>query len=169
MRKTSTWIIAGLGLFLLLFTSAYADEGGQKEAEALLETMHMDTVLSQAIDQVMNIQARQNPSIAPYRHIMEQFMKKYMSYESLKPDLIKLYTQTFTKEELSEITGFYRTSTGQKVIQVMPQLMAQGAQMGQARVQEHLPELQQQIKEEADRLNQAHKQQDIQNKPAQQR
>ena len=41
MKKTSTWIIAGLGL--LLFTFAHADEGGQKEAEALLETMHMDT------------------------------------------------------------------------------------------------------------------------------
>ncbi|MCL2458857.1 MAG: hypothetical protein FWF31_08460 [Desulfobulbus sp.] len=40
----------------------------------------------------------------------------------------------------------------------MPQLMAEDAQMGQAKLQEHLPEWQQQIKEEVACQNQQHKQ-----------
>ncbi|MCL2791403.1 MAG: DUF2059 domain-containing protein [Desulfobulbus sp.] len=151
MKKMSVWIIASLGLFL--FTSAYADDGNEQEAGALLETMHMDTVLGQSIDQMMAIQF-QNPAMAPYRHIVEQFIKKYMSYGTLKPEMIKLYAQTFTKEELNDITAFYRTPTGQKAIQVMPQLMAQGAQIARAKMQEHMPELQQQIKEEVARQQQ---------------
>jgi len=157
MKKTYAGIIAGLGLFL--FTLAHADEGRYKEAEALLEAMRMDTMLNQSIDQMMEVQLQQNPALTPYRHIMEQFMKKYLSYESLKPEMIKLYAQTFTKEELNDITAFYRTPTGQKTMQAMPKLIAQGARLGQAKMQAHLPELQRQIEEEIDRLQQLHKQQ----------
>ena len=157
MKKTYAWIIVSLGLFLS--ASAYADESRYKEVETLLEVMRLDTMLSETIDQAMEVQLQQNPSLVPYRHIMEQFMKKYLSYESIKPELIKLYAQAFTKEELNDITAFYRTPTGQKTIQAMPQLMAQGTQMGQTKMQDHLPELQQQILDEMARLDQQDKQQ----------
>ncbi len=152
MKKMYAGIIILLGLFLS--TAAYADEGSQKEAEALLKTLHMDTLLGQSMDQMLALQIQQNPAMAPYRTIMDQFLKKYMSYESLKPDMIKLYAQTFSTQELKDLNAFYQTPTGQKAIQTMPQLMAQGAQIGNAKVQEHLPELQQQIQAEAARLQQ---------------
>jgi len=158
MKKRVVWmVIVSLGLFFA--ASVHAEEDRQKEAEALLDAMHMDTVFTQAVDQMMDLQLKQMPALAPYRDIMDRFMKKYMSYASLKPDMVKLYAQTFTKDELNDLAAFYRTSTGQKAVQVMPQLMAQGAQLGQARVQEHMPELQQQIQEEMTRQQQQQQQQ----------
>ena len=55
-------------------------------------------------------------------------------------------------KELKELTAFYETPTGKKTIEKMPQLMAQGAQIGAARVQENMAELQAMIKEESERL-----------------
>ena len=52
----------------------------------------------------------------------------------------------FAEAELRDMIAFYKTPTGQKAIAKLPALMAKGAQIGQQRIQEHLPELQEAIK-----------------------
>ena len=90
---------------------------------------------------------------------MMKFFQKHMSWESLEFEFIYIYSQAFTAQELKELTAFYETPTGKKTIEKMPQLMAQGAQIGAARVQENMQELQAMIKEEAERLKQLSEQQ----------
>ena len=75
-----------------------------------------------------------------------------MSYESIKPELIKMYSEAFTASELKEIIAFYSTDVGQKSIQKMPALTAQGAQLGATRVQQNIGDLQAMIEAEAERL-----------------
>ncbi len=142
-----------IGLILLLPSVSLADSASEKEAEKLLETMGMEQLLERSIEQMLNIQLQQNPAMMPFVDIMKEFLDKYMSYESLKPDLLKLYADEFTAAELSEINAFYQTAVGQKTIQKMPTLMAQGSQIGSARIQEHVGELQSQIEAEAKRLD----------------
>lgn len=138
-------------LAVLIFTAATlfapvtgrADEAShRKAAETLLGLMDMEGLLSQSVDQMLQIQVQQNPSIAPHRQEMRAFLGKYMSWASLKEDMVKLYVAEFTEPELKELVTFYQTPVGKKTIQRMPVLMAKGAEMGQKRVQEHLPELQ---------------------------
>ena len=120
-----------------------ADEAShRKAAESLLSLMDMDTVMSQSIDQMLQIQIKQNPAIAPYEQEMKNFLKKYMSWAGLKDDMVKIYTDEFTESELGELNKFYQTPLGKKTLQKMPVLLAKGAELGQRRVQEHLPELQ---------------------------
>ncbi|HMG05050.1 MAG TPA: DUF2059 domain-containing protein, partial [Chthoniobacterales bacterium] len=125
-----------------------ADEAShRKAAESLLSQMNMDAVLSQTIDQTLQMQIKANPAIAPYEQEMKNFLKKYMSWAGLQEDMVKLYADAFTESELNELSKFYQTPVGKKTLQQMPVLMSKGAEIGQRRVQEHLPELQNTIAE----------------------
>ena len=59
--------------------------------------------------------------------------------------MIKLYAAEFTEGELAELNKFYQTPVGNKARQKTPLRLARSAELGQTRVQEHLPELQQAI------------------------
>lgn len=125
-----------------------ADEASHRKAvESLLGLMQMESLLSQSIDQMLQMQIKQNPAIAPYEQEMKSFLAKYMSWASLKEDMVKIYMAEFTEPELKELTTFYQTPLGKKTVQKMPVLMAKGAEIGQQRVQQHLPELQAAIAE----------------------
>jgi hypothetical protein len=131
-----------IGALALLPSATRADEASHRKAtENLFGLMGMETMISQSIDQMLAMQVQQNPALAAYQPQMKAFLNKYMSWASLKDDMAKLYMAEFTENELNELTKFYQTPLGKKTIQKMPTLMAKGAEIGQKRVQEHLPEL----------------------------
>lgn len=147
------YLKAVLLLVVMMFSGvAFADQAARVEAEALLDTMGMQVTLDKAIDVMLDAHIKQTPELAPYRGVMLVFFKKYMSYESLKPDLINIYESEFSASELREVRAFYATPTGQKMIEKIPQLMGKGAEMGARRVQEHIQELKQMINDEEERL-----------------
>jgi uncharacterized protein len=122
---------------------AHADPASHRKAvDSLFALMDMENLLNQSIDQMLAMQVQQNPAIAPFQTQMKAFLSKYMSWASMKDDMAKLYMAEFSESELNELTKFYQTPLGKKTIQKMPALMAKGAEIGQKRVQEHLPELQ---------------------------
>lgn len=129
-----------------------ADEASHRKAvESLFALMDMDHLLGQSVDQMLAMQVQQNPAIAPYQAQMKTFLNKYMSWASMKDDMTKLYMAEFTESELNELNKFYQTPLGKKTVQKMPGLMAKGAEIGQKRVQEHLPELQAAIQGDAEK------------------
>ncbi len=131
-----------------------ADKASEGAAEKLLDSMNMEYTLAQSIEQMLNMQLQQNPAMAPYKGVMSQFLKKHMSYDSLKSDMVKLYAEAFSATELNEITAFYKTDVGKKTIKKMPSLMAAGGQIGAQKVQANMPELQAMIQAESERLQQ---------------
>jgi hypothetical protein len=134
-------LIGAIALFQPAMTRA--DEAShRKAAESLLSLMNMEAVMSQSIDQMLQMQIKQNPAIAPHEQEMKSFLKKYMSWAGLKDDMVKIYVDEFTESELDELNKFYQTPLGKKTLQRMPTLLSKGAELGQRRVQEHLPELQ---------------------------
>ena len=126
-----------------------SEQTHRQAAEALLSLMDMDKLMSESIDQMLDMQVKQNPAIGQFKAQMKTFLSKYMSWASMKDDMIKIYTDEFTEQELKELLAFYQTPLGKKTVQKMPKLMAKGAELGQQRVQQHLPELQQAIQEQA--------------------
>jgi len=141
MKSLISLVIIASAFFAPL--AARADEASHRKAtEALLSLMDMESLLSQSIDQMLQLQVQQNPTIAPYQSEMKAFFAKYMSWASLKNDMVNLYMAEFTEPELKELAAFYQTPVGKKTVQRMPVLMTKGAELGQRRVQEHLPELQ---------------------------
>jgi hypothetical protein len=122
---------------------ARADEASHRKAvESLFALMEMESLLGQSIDQMLAMQVQQNQALVPYQAQMKAFLGKYMSWASIKEDMAKIYMTEFSESELNELVKFYQTPVGKKAVRRMPALMAKGAEIGQKRVQEHLPELQ---------------------------
>ena len=146
-------ILAVLLFLNLMPLARAADEKGassshSKAAEETLTLLDTPNLLKQAVDQMVKLQVQQNPAIAPYETLMRDFLSKYMNWESLKPDLIKVYTEEFTEAELGELNKFYQSPIGKKTVQKLPALMNKGSQIGAQRVQEHMPELQAAVAEQ---------------------
>jgi hypothetical protein len=150
MRKT---LITLVMVFVVGISGAWADEDSHYQAAAeLLQLAHMDQVLSETIDQMLALQIQQNPQLAPYEKVMKEFFDKYMGWDSLKEDFIRIYMDEFTEAELRDMIEFYKTPTGQKAVMKTPVLAARGAELGQQRVQDNIDELIQMIQAEEKRL-----------------
>jgi hypothetical protein len=117
----------------------------RQAAEELLVAMGMERTLEDSINSTLSMQLQQMPQLAQYEDVMRAFLYKYMSWEYLKEHIVQLYAEEFTEAELREITAFYRTETGKKLIELTPVLMNKGMAIGQQAVEEHLPELQQMV------------------------
>lgn len=133
-----------------VLTNALASSDSHKEAaDQLLNTMNINELLSQTIDAMLQLELSNNPSLIPFESTMKIFFDKHMSGESLRDEYIELYINTFTESEIIEINNFYKTETGQKALRTAPQLTADGAAIGQQRVEENIQELEKMIKEES--------------------
>lgn len=118
----------------------------RQAAETLLTLIYPAGSFDKLVDQMLDAQLKQRPEAAAIEPEMRAFFSKYMSWNSLKGDMVEIYSRNFTEPELREISKFYQTPTGRKMSSVLPQLMQSGMEIGQKRVQEHLPELQEAIK-----------------------
>jgi len=113
-----------------------------KLTEKLLLLTGSETMSEKTIDEMMKIQVQHNPALAEYNDVFKEFFNKYMSWESLKEDYIQIYMKYYNEKEIQDLIDFYQTPTGKKSAEIMPQLLAEGAQLGASRVQENMGELQ---------------------------
>jgi len=139
-------IASALCLFLIFVTFVNADENSHKEAaNELLVTMGIEKMLEQSNQKTVSFQVAKNRKIAGYEDLVKEFYDKYSNWEVIKNETIKMYTQSFTEQELNELTAFYKSPTGQKALSTMPTLMVKTIHIGQQNIKEHLPELQKEI------------------------
>lgn len=129
-----------------------ADERSHRQAaEELLQAMKVDVQLNTSINQNLDLQLRAQPALVPYKDVMREFFTKHISYEALKDELVQIYVDEFTQDELKQIAAFYKTAEGKKMIEKSPSLMNKGMQLGMQRVAKHQDELKQMIEDEAKR------------------
>jgi hypothetical protein len=151
MRTRIQLLLAVLAVLVAASAAAADQKSHRKAAEELLKVLNMDKQLQSAIDQTLDLQIKANPGIAEYRDVMKKFFSKHMSWDSLKEDIITIYTDAFTEEELNEITKFYKTPVGKKLVEKNPELMGKGMQLGVKRVQENQGELRQMLEDARDK------------------
>jgi len=149
MRYVKLFVLA---VAVLFSGGAMAGDATRAEAEKLFDAMDMSAMIEATIDTSLDAEIAANPELAPFRHVMRDFLAKYMGYEAMKPHLVDIYAAEFTAEELAETTAFYTTPTGRKLMQKLPELMAKGAELGEQVVQAHMAELQAALIDEAMRI-----------------
>jgi len=133
----------------LFFVSAWANQESVVEAEKLLEKLGMEQIFENSITQNLDFQIQQSPELLPYLGVMKKFLAKYMSYDSLKKDIVDLYSTSFSVQELKDISTFYSTDTGKKTLEKLPELARMSNQLGNNRVQENINELHQMLEKAA--------------------
>ncbi|HWG46185.1 MAG TPA: DUF2059 domain-containing protein [Gemmataceae bacterium] len=145
--------ICCLAAFVVLLTApaslVRADEQTHRQAaEELFKAMSIDKQMENAMDQTLTMQIKAQPALVPYKGVMRKFFAKHISYAALKEDLIKIYTEEFTEEELRQIVTFYKTPAGKKLVEKSPALLGRCMQLGTNRVAKHEDELKQMIEDE---------------------
>ena len=139
-RTLALWILVSV-----FSTAAYAADPQttprHQAAEKLLTMMKMEKLTTQSTTNMVDAMLGRLPPKAQNRDALHAFFKQYVGWAALKDDFIQIYAEAFSEKELHDLIAFYKTPTGQKAITVVPSLMQKGAQVGQSRVQQHLPEL----------------------------
>src|SRR5262245_17482812 len=80
----------------------------RKAAENLLLVMEVDKSLPKVVAQVVETQMQQNPQLAPQREVLQQFLTKYVNWESVKEETITAYIQEITEHELKKLIEIYK-------------------------------------------------------------
>ena len=153
MKNTFLRILVATILLFSICSIAKAQDKDQNQESistvyALFDEINMANSFDTMIENMLDLQIKQNPSIASLRHVMLKFMKKHMGWESMKLDMAKIYLESFTVEEIKILTNFYKTPLGKKTAKLIPKLASQGAELGQKRVQDNVDELKRMITEE---------------------
>ncbi len=149
--RQSVFVMVALTLCLVAANARAQDDAAMKAAYGLFDAMDSAKVYKETVVRIVDLQIQQNPQAAPLRKVMLEFFDKYMGWDGIKDDLAKIYAQNFTAQELKDLTKFYETPLGKKSAKLLPELGAQGAALGQKRVQENIGELQKMITEEMEK------------------
>jgi hypothetical protein len=70
-----------------------------------------------------NVQARVDP-----------MLRELTSWERLRPDLVAIYSETFTQEEIDGLAAFYDTPLGRALVDKMPEVTQRSVQLMQRRL-----------------------------------
>ncbi|CAN7631190.1 DUF2059 domain-containing protein [Aquipseudomonas alcaligenes] len=120
-------------------------------AERFLKLAHADKLTVPVYGQVQQMFAQrfeQSGAPADKKAALESYqakantaLDKAVGWDKLKPELVKIYTTNFTEPELKDLIAFYESPLGKKVLEKMPTLTAQSAQLTQSRLEAAVPEV----------------------------
>lgn len=82
-------------------------------------------------------------------------MREAISWAALKADMMLLYREAFTQQEVDGMIAFYETPVGQSTIEKLPLVMQRSMQLTMARMQPVFPRLQAITQEGARRMKEA--------------
>ncbi len=119
---------SGLFLFFIMIcadTSIAQQNDHQLKAEQLLILTGVPNTLVQVSIIAIDVQLQEEPQLKKYEDIFRSFVAQHTSWDALKPDLIRLYTDNFTEKEIVDLIRFYSSPTGKKSIELSPHLMNQ--------------------------------------------
>ena len=78
---------------------------------------------------MFELKIQRNPDLSSFRDIITKWVKKHYTWENLSPAMIKVAMDTFTETELREMTAFYLTPTGRKLLEKNPVLMRKSGEI----------------------------------------
>jgi len=118
------------------------DKSHLDQVEILFKLTRMEQKIDESVESVAQLQLLQNPELVEKRDRLMAFLQRHIGWDAVRGDLTNMYMQTFTEEELKVINDFYITPTGQKVIEVVPQLVQERNRLAMQRLQQNVGELQ---------------------------
>ncbi len=162
MFKTTSTILLTLALALPLSATetstvtpktTVSAHAANSAAYTLLATMNMKESYEGMIKRITKMQIQSNPALKSIEPMIEAFFTKYMGWEAQRGDIAALYAKNYTTTELKELNSFYQSPLGQKTVQIMPQLAAASAKIGQSKMITHMPEMKKMIEDELKKVS----------------
>jgi uncharacterized protein len=155
---TKAILVLTLSCIATAFPAAAQEMTKQAKIERMLTLSHVDRMMDQMMEQIKTITSSQLPAnVTPEQRakveetttkIMD-LVKQRLSWDKMRPEYVKLYSDTYSDEEVNGILAFYESSAGQAMLEKMPELMAKSMALAQAQMSDILPEIQRISKEAA--------------------
>ncbi len=150
MKKTYKDLIRNLLIIAIAAVPLMvtANEGARKAANELLKVVRFEKIMDDSINGAVQTIKQMDPNMSKHETAIRDFYQKYMGAESLYKEVADIYAEVFTENELKEIVAFYKTKTGQKTLEKIPEIMQRSMKMGQTRVMQNMGELKQLLEKE---------------------
>ena len=106
--------------------AAQPSPGAMQTAKQLIEVTHTTTVfgplIAGVVEQAKLLYLQQNPGLGKDLNEVAAKIRKELQprFSELNNEVAILYAKNFTEQELKEILAFYKTPTGQKLLQKQP-------------------------------------------------
>ena len=148
-------LCCGAACAALIVSTLAADapkESHMQAASDLIRVMDLERSAMGGATAMVDAMLLQNATLVPFRDTLLEWAGKYLTWDEMGPKIVAIYADTFSEAELREIIAFYKTRTGKKVLETMPDLMRRGAMVGAEVAQAHSSELEQMLEERAKAL-----------------
>uniref|UniRef100_Q01V20 DUF2059 domain-containing protein n=1 Tax=Solibacter usitatus (strain Ellin6076) TaxID=234267 RepID=Q01V20_SOLUE len=137
------------GIALLWSVSAARADDATKtaKAEELMQLTQSDQMMKMMEPMMKGIMAQANKDMPAEQRAKAGDMQEKMmalmaaSFSKVKPALVKVYTDTYTEEELDGILSFYKSPAGKALIQKMPEVMQRSMPVMMQMMSDMQPEL----------------------------
>lgn len=150
--KTILMIFWATVLSMSLAQAQAQKEGELSPAAKLMELFNTEKVMVDTAKAAFSPFLKQmkdtglsDEAIEEISEAADVYFGQVASDADLKKELIGLYEKEFTEEELNGLLEFYQTPLGQKTLQRLPQLMQQGAKLGEKYAQRYAGDFQKQM------------------------
>jgi len=121
-------------------------------ASDLLKGMdqQMDVMYGNMVQQMtkgQTVTAQQQKALDDFHGKMKDILHRQLSWDKLEPQVIQVYRDTLSQDEVDGIIVFYKTPAGQAVIKKMPLIMQATMTMMQKNIPSMMAEVQEAAKE----------------------
>jgi hypothetical protein len=134
----------------------YADDASKEaKIEEMFRITKVDQMQTQMMEQMKGVLGNifdQPGTPAEVRNNRKELedevfaiIRKRVSWEKMRPEFVRAYSETLTEPELDSILAFYKTPGGMAILEKMPTLMKKGIEIGQAQMKDVVPEVQQTV------------------------
>ncbi len=134
-------------LILLAGLPASAQQSKQQKIQRIIEITSPDTVVTEVVNQVDGMMKQIRPNPTPQQRARQQAALEKIAKISkermlkIRPDLVKVYAETFTDEEIDGMLAFYETPAGRASVTKIPLINTRMAGLIQAEMNALGPEI----------------------------
>lgn len=114
----------------------------------------IDQMSSGMMDQIVGVTLSpdQEKTRQEFSDKIQQVVFSAVSWEKLEPEYTKIYADQYTEQQIDDILAFYKSPSGQAMVQKTPIILKQSSAVAQQHLEAVMPELQRLMKEEASKI-----------------
>lgn len=153
MKKLFITLILGT----VISIPAFAQPTSKDSVKELLKITKSEQFLGQMSPQINNMMhssiekltrgkkltKKQELALVNYSQELGKIMQEELTWAKLEPEMIKIYAEEFTQEEVDGMIQFYKTPVGQSTIDKMPIVMQKSMQVGYKQMDAITPKIMQ--------------------------
>ena len=134
------------------------------KSESMVGAMstQLKPMMRQAMQQSVQQQTGGKPLTPEQQEIIDKMTERLsellsgeFTWEKFKPQLVQIYTESFDQQEVNDLLTFYRTPSGQALIDKMPTVMQKSMGVSQNMLKDFMPKMQQVIRDSMEELKAA--------------